>query len=609
MQIPQWIFNESTLHLSAILSLFFVTFCRVLGKDFFWVIDDIEGIARFSDRWTQEKDKDGKITKEFKVDSYEIGEGDKKKTVKFLSFIPELGFPGNILRFIRLHIGKQFKVIGTNKKGHEVWGYVQSPIRHHFLSMTVQALNLVFAYIFLSSVLPAPIAFGACLLFSVHPLTTQCVGWISGINYSLSMLVSLALINIAIYTPFGQVQLILIAILSFVSSIILYTGCFSFIVLALLGLKWQALVSAIIGLSIFYWKGKQTKDYRTAEFKKQNMGSTTFLSWRKPIVMFKTLWYYMRVVFLPIKMGLYHVWGYFYETPIERVDRMFFLGVLVAVISVLGLIFGDYAVKIGIVWFYAFWFLFSNFITAQQFVADRYALIPSFGICIILSSLLYGTPFFWILVGLYAMRTFLHLPTFKNEIDFYLSNWLNFRKSEVSLGNLGVSYINQGMHGAAVDTWLMATKINPFYDVPWYNLYSVFKGNGRLTEARDFLKKCLDAKVVHFENKWKEEFDQLELIIANSGKPVTSTEMFYHSAAEHYKNKDIKREYECLKTFLSSDTAGLIPEMISQVKQRLGEIESGNILQLHNSVPGQERPEAPRPDQINPEPILPAGSN
>ena len=625
MIIPHFLYDPAIINLAIIISLFILTYIRILGKDFYWVIDDLEGIARFSETWRKEikrnpktgltrafdeldYDKfEGDVIPEEKIDSYDLD----GKQVKYLQFIPQLGFPGNILRFLRLHIGKQYRIIAKNKKGHDVYGFVQSPVRHHILSMLVQVCNLTLAYLFLSKIIPVPIAFGACLLYAVHPLTTQGVAWISGINYNLSLFFSLLLLNVSmLFLP--EIKYAVIAILSFLSVITIYTGGFTCILMWFLGFKVEAIIAGVIALGIIYIKGKETKDFRVKAFKEQNMHQTTSLNWRKPIVMLKTTWYYMRLVFVPIKMGLYHTWGYFYDETIERVDKMFWFGLL----TILGFsalfYYGNLAVRFGVLWYFSYFFLFSNFITAQQFVADRYVMIPSFGICIILSALLYGTPFFWILLGFYIMRTFLHLPSFKNEVDFYGSNFLNFRKSEVSLGNMGVAFINQGMHGAAVDTWMLATKINPLYDVPWYNLYSVFKGNGRLVEARDFLKKCLDAKVVHFDKRWTEELAQLDAQLSartTMDSPARQTEQLYYQAAELYKHGSTALELQVLRAFMVGDTAGLIPDMITQVKARLAELEKQDSVQLHNPVQEPTRPEVAGTGPVDQGTGVPAGSN
>ena len=596
MMINQIIANPTFLHLSIILLTFIITFCRVLGKDFFWVIDDLDGIARFSDRWDEGKKE--------KIDTYDCCTGDKTHKVNNLAFNPHLGFPGSVLRFIRLNLGKKFKVIGTNEKGHEIWGYTQSPARHHLQSMVIQAINLVLGYLFLKHLVPEPVAFGACLLYSVHPLTTQCVGWISGINYSLSMMFSLALLNSAISIHHHDMKYFLIPLFSFLSSLTLYTGCFTFIILFFLGLKIEALVAGVIGLSIFYWKGKETKDYRSNEFKKQNMHQSTLFNYRKPIVMFKTLWYYLRVVFLPINMGLYHIWGYFYDEPIERINWMFIRGVLTAIAVAVSYYFGSFAIRIGILWFFTYFILFSNFITAQQFVSDRYVMIPSFGICLILAKFLYGTPLFWVLLGLYAMRSFMHLPTFKNEIDFYYSNWWNFRKSEVSLGNLGVAYVNQGMSGAAVDMWFLATKINPLYDVPWYNLYSVFKGSGKFHEAKDFLTKCLNAKVVHFEDRWKDEMVRLDELI---GKTSSPHDELFQKAKKAFEERNPELELQMIDQYLATPSPNIPQDVLTGMKNR--QLELRNALQHSNPMPEQAGPVTPGSDPVDQKPGLPAGSN
>lgn len=561
-------------HLILIFLTFFLTYCRVLGKDFSWVIDDIEGIARFSEQLEVKKDEKGIVQSVKKIDDYEIGEGTSKKRVKFLSFIPELGFPGCFLRFFRLQIGKKFKIIGHNEKGHEVYGFQQSPRRHHILSMAVHFLNLTLSYFLLSHYFGRNLAFATCLLYSVHPLTTQTVAWISGINYNFSMLGCLLVLIVASNFTDYHFSIPLTILSTFFAGITLYTGCFTFPVLWVLGFKWLSFSSFVVGMFILAWKGRETKSYRTKAFAEQNMAGTTFWNWRKPIVMLKTIWYYVPSVFFPIKMGLYHTWGYHYDPPIERIDRMFWGGLLVFIFSILGFKYGGQQIQFGLTWYYSYLFIFSNFITAQQFVADRYAVIPAFGICVVLSKLLYGTPFFWILLGLYSMRTFLHLPTFKNEIDFYLSNFLNFRKSEVALGNLGASYMSQGMPGSAVDTWQLSTKVNPYYDVAWYNLYSIFKANGRFLEAKNFLENCLKGKVVHFEQRWKSELETLKIQMAHQNQPLGEVDRLYNEAKSFFDQGKFKEEEETIRKIIAMPTSNALPQILDGLKQRLSELEA-----------------------------------
>lgn len=602
-------------HILTILTVFLLTYIRILGKKYFWVIDDLEGLTRFSETFQKEHKKapDGKtrsfdeldydkfvgeVIREKKIDSYDVDTGKKDKdnkpitrNVKFLSFIPELGFPGNVLRFLRLHIGKEFCEIAKNKKGHPVYGFRQSPRRHHIFSMVVQMINLTLGYLFLSRTVGHDVAFGACLLYSVYPLTVWTVGWISGVPYSLSLMFTLIALNL---TGLAFIlEILLVMLLAFLSTICLYVGAFTWTIFILLGMPWHALAYFVVGMAVLAWKGIETKNYRVKNFKEQSMEITTKFNWRKPIVMVKTFAYYLGMVFLPLKMGLYHVWGYHYDESIERFDKMFFWGLVGILVSGVSFYFGALPIKLGIVWFVSYWIIFCNLITAMQFVGDRYAVIPGFGICIILSYLFHDTPILWVILGLYAMRTYLFLPTYLNEIDFYSSNFQNFRKSEVALGNLGVAYINQGMPGAAVDMWMLATRINPLYDVPWYNLYSVFRGNGRLQEAYDFLNRCLNAKVVHFRERWEKERDEMKKILDSAIQvPVVGKEqqqMILNSAGQAFVAKDTKTELFCLKEFLRTGTDGIHPEMISQVTKRITELEASSALQLCNPGEGPER--------------------
>jgi len=64
MQIPHWMFSEYSIHLTIILSAFILTYAKILGKDFFWTIDDLAGIADFSEKWNDKEQK--------KIDSYNL---------------------------------------------------------------------------------------------------------------------------------------------------------------------------------------------------------------------------------------------------------------------------------------------------------------------------------------------------------------------------------------------------------------------------------------------------------------------------------------------------------------------------------------------------------
>jgi len=414
------------------------------------------------------------------------------------------------MRWHRLNIGKKFQIIAKNKKGHEVYGWVQSPYRHHVWSMLVYGICLTLCYLFLDKTFPA-IAFPATLLFAVHPIISQCVAWISGINYLYCLTFLLANYNILYLNLSYHWTIPLTILFTSLASLSLLVGCFNFAVLWVLGFHWEAFAALIIGLIIMIRDGGTVVGYRRAEFKKQNMKSTITPNIRKPIVMLKTLWYYLCLIVYPERLGLYHEFGYGYDRKDEEPDSMFWLGLISFVGMIAAFYYGNFMIRFCIVWFFAYWITFSNFLTANQFVVERYVFIPSLAYCIIFGWLVYPyPPLFWLLIGLYAMRSICHVWTFKDHISFYQSNIHNFPNSEVAYGNLGVAWQGAGFPNAAYDMWLKATQLNPHYDVPWYNMHSIMKGQGNLELSKEFLLKCMDGKVVHFKEVWEKEMKELD---------------------------------------------------------------------------------------------------
>jgi len=493
--------NPTHLHLGLLSLFFLVTWIPcVKGK---WCSDDHEGINRFSDKYNPKEYK--------KIDSYEYKVGDKKIQFKHTQFNPHIVFPGSVIRWLRLNLGKKFSVIGKNEKGHEVFGSVQDPVRHHAISLTVAFANTILIYFFISKLFGPQLAFYTTLLFIVHPTACQTIAWCSGIGYLLCLFGALSAFNLALYIDNVFLKVHLVAFFSLFSAWGLFPGNLNFIILGFLGF-WPAAIAS--GLACAFNGYKQSKNIlglRIKEFKKQNMGQSTFLNWHKPIVMCKTLWYYTLFTVYPKRLGLFHKWGYHYDEKTERINGMAVGGFFVLVGLCLGLYYGPPPVQLGILWWLVYIATFSNFITAMQFVADRYAYIPALGYSLILAYVFQeNIPILTFIVGFYMMRCWAHIPTFQDEVKFYQSNIWNFPNSEVAYGNLGVALMHRGKPGAAVDAWFEAVKQNENYDVPHYNLYSIFRSNGQFWPALTHLRNCLKSKIVHFPDVWNKELKNLE---------------------------------------------------------------------------------------------------
>ena len=506
-------------------------------------------MAKFSDKWVQEKDPVGNITKEYFVDSEEITEGDKKIKIPYRSFNWRLGFPASFMRWFRLHLGKKYRVIGKNVKGHEIYGYAQDPVRHHLFSLIVQYANLLLAYNFFSYYFGANISFLAVAFFITHPISTQCVAWISGIGYLLSLFFALLNFNLLLLTHNYYITIPATVALTFLSANFLLPGCFNFILLASLGWGWEAGAAGLVSFVILFTWGREVVRFRVKAFKEQQMEATTKVTWRRGILLFKTVWYYLKLLVFPKRLGLFHKWGYHFEEPLQRIDRMFWLGILTVAVFALASFKGPFLILFASLWIGAYLFIFLNLITAQQFVVDRYVFMSSLGFCLLLAYLLEPYPILSaFLIGIYVMRIWVHLPTYKDDEHYYSSNYFNFPDSEVALGNLGVVVMGKGRAGTAIDLWNKSVSIYPWYDVAHYNLYSIFRSNGVLPLAKDYLQKCLDAKIVHFPEQWNKEMEHLNRDIAIQNK-MNEFNQAMNNAINQNKLEDITKIKEELASF------------------------------------------------------------
>lgn len=487
---------------------------------------------------------------------------------------------GMISRWVRYHLcGGNFpsKIKDHNGKAIPTG---KTPFRHHLLSITIFNIAVLLMYSALAPLIGGKLAIMALILLVVHPVGAQCVAWVSGLGYPLCLLWMGAILNLlgwyyagpqTLYITMGVV--VAFVALQVLAINALFIGLMLWPILAFLGytpFAWLGIViSAMLGFQIV----KSTIKFRAGEFKKQNMGASTFIKPRKLIIAAKTLAYYLQMMVMPTKLGLYHKWGYHYNEHVEREDFRTVLGLILGGLAIYGVFCGPPIVQFCILWTFGFLGIFLNWITIQQFVAERYAFIPFLGVSILACYFLQS--FMWLytfIVGVLICRTWVHLPTYDSELRFYLSNTWNFSDSEVAYGNLGVTYLRGGMVGSAMDSWKVSTILNPNYDVPFYNMYSHYKSNGAMQishgqyqqgielykTALPFIESAIKCEVCHFKEQWQKERDELVNWISNPSLVVTN-------------EKD--RLEKLKKTLLDKSGTKVTPQEVAGIQQSLDDIE------------------------------------
>lgn len=445
---------------------------------------------------------------------------------------------GMLWRWVRYHVvGGNFPSQHKYPDGKSI-PQGKLPIRHHFLSILVFNLTGVVTYYALAPIIGPKIALLSVLILIAHPCTSQGVAWISGLAYPVSLFwISTTLLLMQYFSAHFTLNNAIWVIPAFciiqwlaIHAIFATTGMI-WALLLFLG-YWQfAVLGFVISLVMCFDQVKKTVSFRIEEFKKQHMEQSTFFHAGKVVVAMKTLWYYTLLAVAPMTMGLYHTWGFHYEKDIERRDPMFWKGfVLLCALCCIFFKSDCLSIKLGILWFVIFSTGFWNWITAQQFVTERYIMVANLGLGILIAH--FTQDYLWVytlILGIYLCKTWTFLPTYGNELLFYESNKWNFQKSEVAMGNLGVTYTRMGLEETARETWLMATQINPDYDVPWVNIFYQLRSKGfalinhgdyiggirKLQEGLPYLEKAIGCKVCHFPEQWKKEHSDLVQAIKN----------------------------------------------------------------------------------------------
>ena len=444
---------------------------------------------------------------------------------------------GMLWRWVRYHIcgGNSKSKHSDGRGGFIPNGKVAS--HHHFLSIVIFNITCVVTYYALTPIIGSKIALMSVIFLIVHPCTTQGVAWFSGLAYPLSLLWMSILILLTRYFyahPDMNTAMWLIPTFVIINWLAIHaifaTTAMLWIILMFLGYWQVALLSLVISAIMCFDEIRKIVNLRVTEFKKQHMEQSTVLNWRKPIVALKTFCYYVKHSLAPIRMGLYHEYGFHYEASMERMDKMFVGGLLIFCLSTWAFFITPcVSIKLGILWYIVFLLGFANFITAQQFLTERYVMVSNLGLGMVIATLTQNCTWVYAcLIGGYLVRTWTHLPTYDNELRFYQSNVWNFQKSEVALGNLGVTYARIGMENSATDSWTIATQVNPDYDVPWVNIFYQLRTKGfmminngdyvggikKLQDALPYLQKALTCKVCHFPEQWQREQKELADSIA-----------------------------------------------------------------------------------------------
>jgi hypothetical protein len=214
------------------------------------------------------------------------------------------------------------------------------------------------------------ISFLTALLFSINPAGTQGSIWMAGKGYSSAVTLILLMISFKYLTPAFYYLSTFCGMISSLPAPALFLG--------------TPLWFWIFLIPLMVWVNRKVIITSLQNKYKMTPKITRTPSLKRSILYFKTLGYYFTLGLFPMRLGVYHDYGYVFGLTEKETkdclkpDWYSFLGLGVVVTLIFSLIYFRYSpTTFGLFGFVVLISPWCNFpITIQQFVAERYLYLP-----------------------------------------------------------------------------------------------------------------------------------------------------------------------------------------------------------------------------------------
>lgn len=358
------------------------------------------------------------------------------------------------------------------------------------------------------------LSFLAALIFAVHPIHSEVVSWISGGHYAFAgffYLAALIAYTQADKSIFYILLSVIFSVLCFLSGNSVATLPLMFIIfdiffrkkkfdrtvlLRILIIAAILVIAAMVAIKFF-----MTRD-KTIHIIIQFRGA------RYLVVAVKALVYYVKILYLPIKRGLFHPFAYD-ALNIQYVTPAFFGGIAVIIASAtlfVKCLKNHKPVSFGIMFFYVTFLPYSNIVPVCNVISERYMFLPSAGFCIFLAYLflkvwnlindkaeslkkvlrIIAMAALVLFISCYGILTLQHNRDFKDIITFWETNINNFPNGYEAYNNLAGSCFTVGSIEQALSYCWVTLLINPSQPRAWCNLGMIYRNKGNL----DLSKFC-----------------------------------------------------------------------------------------------------------------------
>jgi len=285
---------------------------------------------------------------------------------------------------------------------------------------------------------------GAALLFAVHPMAVWVTAWVTGNYYATTAYFLLIAYYILQLFPNAYGALVAMALYASALNSTISALVFPFLFFVS-GSAW--------GLTLFFplamfLRGKrfQTGMAIRNGFKNETIAKSKFC-WRRLFFMTKTMAHYAYHAIVPDRLGLFGPYGHnlrnkqgVYDKA-HSADGEFWasLALLLTLLSV-----GLLVSPAGVLWFFSFLALHSQWNLNGQFFAQRYLYLPLAGLCAVAGVIFQPYPIVLAdIATIYAYRTWRFTPAFKDVESLYLNDIEAYPGYSITLSNVCNHYLSK----------------------------------------------------------------------------------------------------------------------------------------------------------------------
>lgn len=409
---------------------------------------------------------------------------------------------------------------------HAIWGL--NPLGFHLQNLFWHCANTLLFCILLQSLgVPSATAFWIALLFSLHPINTESVAWISGRKELLCL--------------FFELCACLFLLSAYRNDCLIswtYGGCLVASIFALLSKQVAVVLPLLYAFSLWFYENQQSKSIHLQKIIRYLsipcLVVLGFILFRYPV--FEQLGFTRehgtfydpaaREVSYTLLSALLTPFATFAKSivlciwPMDLTVEHAFLpvssffdlrwivgGCLLCALSALALFWKKSypAFLFGIIWFLAAWIPVSGAVPVSYLVADRYLYIPCLGFCIASVTALYPVlqrfetkiPRISLLAVLtvsifFTIRTVARNFDWRDEISLWQSAVHSSPSNAKAHSGLASAYAEKGESEAAFQEWNQSLEIQSNQPHIWVNMGNEEQRCKNLQEAERCYRKALD---------------------------------------------------------------------------------------------------------------------